>query len=83
MDELVKILKVFSDASGMEINWNKSCTHWFDKYTHNPEWLARYNWRWAEDGDLSKLLGTPFGLSLNKHDFDWFLYNKIYKKLDY
>ena len=24
VDELVKILKVFSDASGMEINWNKS-----------------------------------------------------------
>ena len=40
VDELVIILKVFSDASWMEINWNKSCAYWLDKYTHKPEWLA-------------------------------------------
>ena len=34
VDELVRILKVFSEASGMEINWEKSCAYWFDKYTH-------------------------------------------------
>ena len=32
---------------------------------------------------MSKLLGTPFGLNLNTHDVDRFLYNKISKKLDY
>ena len=37
IDELVKLLKTFSEASGMKINWDKSCAYWFDKYTHKPE----------------------------------------------
>ena len=40
VDELVRLLKTFSEASRMEINWEKSCAYWFDKYTHKPEWLA-------------------------------------------
>ena len=32
---------------------------------------------------MSKLLGTPSGLNLDTPDVDIFLYNKIYKKLDY
>ena len=83
VDELVHILKVFSETSGMEINWEKSSAYWFDKFTHKPEWLTRYNWLWAKEGDLSKLLGTPFGLNLNVHDVDQFLHNKISRKLDY
>lgn len=63
VDELVRILKVFSEALGMEINWKKSCAYWFDKFTHKLEWLVGYNWKWAEEGDLSKLLITPFGLN--------------------
>ena len=43
VDELVRILKEFSEASGMEINWEKSCAYWFDKYMHKPDWLAGYN----------------------------------------
>ena len=34
-------------------------------------------------GNLSKLLGTPFGLNLHTPDIDQFLYNKISRKLDY
>lgn len=83
VDELVRLLKLFSEASGMKINWAKLCTYWFDKYAHKPKWLACYNRRWAEEGDLSKLLGTPFGLNLNTLDIDHFLYSKIAKKLDY
>ena len=83
VDELVRILKVFSEASGMEINWDKSCAYWFDKFIHRPEWLVGYNWIWAEEGDLSKLLGTPFGLNLNTNDVDRFLYSKIAKNLNY
>ena len=67
----------------MEINWEKSCAYWFDKFTHKPEWLNGYNWQWAEEGDLSKLLGTPFGLNLKIQDVGKFLYRKISKKLDY
>ena len=83
VDELVRILKVFSAASGMEINWEKSSAYWFDKHTHKPEWLNGYNWQWANEGDLSKLLGTPFGLNLHVQDVDDFLYRKIARKLDY
>lgn len=36
-----------------------------------------------KEGDLSKLLGTPFGLNLNTQDVNQFLYAKISKKLDY
>lgn len=61
----------------------KLYAYWFDKCTHKPEWFFGYNWKWAEDGDLSKKLGVPFGLNLNTKDVDQFLYNKIAKKLDY
>ena len=37
VDELVRLLKTFSAASGMKINWEKSCAYWFDQYTHKPE----------------------------------------------
>ena len=64
----------------MEINWEKSSAYWFDKFTHKPIWLNGYGWKWADNGDFSKLLGTPFGLNLDTHDV---LYSKIFKKLDY
>ena len=70
VDELVRLLKTFSEASCMEIKWEKSYAYWFDKYTPKLERLASYNWKWAEEGDLSKLLGTPFGLNLNTPDVD-------------
>ena len=45
IDKLVRLLQIFTEASGMEINWEKSSAYWFDKFTHKPEWLADYNWR--------------------------------------
>ena len=39
MDELVRLLTTFSKAFGMEINWDKSCAYWFDKFTHKSVWL--------------------------------------------
>lgn len=67
VDELVRLLKVFSVASRMEINLEKSCAYWFNKYTYKPEWLAGYGWKWVDEGESSKLLGTPFGLNLQHH----------------
>ena len=83
VDEFVKTLETFSQASGMDINWKKSCAYWFDKHTHKLKWLPGYIWKWAEEGDLSKLLGTSFGLNLNTKDVDQFPYNKMTKKLEY
>ena len=39
VDEPVHLIRVFSTASGMEINWKKSCAYWFNKFTHKPQWL--------------------------------------------
>ena len=61
----------------MEINWETLCAYWFHKFMHKPEWLARYDWKWAEEGDLSKLLDTLFGLNLNTPNVDQLLYTKI------
>lgn len=83
VDELVCLLKVFNASSSMEINQEKSCAYWFHKYVNQPEWLKGYNWQWVEEGNLSKLPSTPFGLNLNTTDVDRFLYGKTTKKLDY
>lgn len=44
IDKLVRLLKVISEALGMEINWEKSCTYWFDKYyMYKMMWLGGNN----------------------------------------
>ena len=43
VDELVKILETFSEASGMQINWDKSNAYWFDRLIPKPEWFLSYN----------------------------------------
>lgn len=48
-----------------------------------PSWLNSYDWSWAQIGELSKLLGTPFGLELDTKNVDDFLVEKITKKLKY
>lgn len=57
------------------------CVYRFDKYTHKLKWREGYIWKWAEEGDLSKLAGTVFGLNLNNPYVDELLYAKIAKKL--
>lgn len=82
-DELVRIFESFSQASGMRINWENSYAYWFDKHMHKLECLLGYNWRWADEYDISKLLDTSFGLNINTRDVDQFLYTKIAKKQKY
>lgn len=67
----------------MEINWHKSCAYWVSKNTLKLGWLNSYNWAWAEETDITKLLGTPFDFNLHTHDVDKFLIKKIAKKLEY
>lgn len=47
-----------------------------------------YQWKWERNGELSKLLGIAFGLSLDVQDVhevdvDEFLISKIQKKIMY
>lgn len=37
VNEFVHLLKVFNITFSMEINWEKLCAYWFDKYTHKLE----------------------------------------------
>ena len=48
-----------------------------------PLRLATFNFSWAIETNLSKLLGTPFGLNLTITDVDTFLDEKVTKKLKY
>ena len=38
---------------------------------------------WARGNEVSKLLGTPFGMSLSSGDVDKFLLDRVSKKLEY
>ena len=52
--------------------WNqlaKSVAYWCGQ-GWVPRWVGIYQWKWAANGDLSKLLGTPFGLKLELQDID-------------
>ena len=40
-------------------------------------------WQWADEKDLSKLLGTPFGIDVDTEDIDSFLIKRVKAKLDY
>lgn len=67
---ILRLLESFSKASSMEINWEKLCVYWFDKYTYKSDWLLGYNGKCVEEGNIFKLLSTYFDLNLNTKDVD-------------
>lgn len=82
MDNLVGILHQFGIALSLEINWHKSVVYWCGCGIQ-PGWVDKYQWKWVAHGDMSKLLGTPFGLHLELHNVDQFLINRVKVKLKY
>jgi hypothetical protein len=81
---IVSTLHRFSVASGLTLNWEKSTAYWCDpEGGPRPGWTYRLDFQWAGLEDISKLLGTPFGLSLNSDGVDAFLGEKMDKKLKY
>ena len=60
----------------------ETCSYWCAT-TEKPDWMQNLGWQWAQDGELAKLLGTPFGLHLETCDIDLFLFQKVRKKLIY
>jgi hypothetical protein len=78
------LLRHFSIASGLVINEAKSSAYlWLPHSANRPHWTRQFGWQWAEAGDVSKLLGAPFGLTLSTQDVDSFLVDKIEAKLKY
>ena len=83
VSNLVSILQSFTLASGLHINWEKSGAYWVGRAGPPPAWANAFGWTWGAEDGISKLLGTPFGLSLTTSDSDQFLLDKIQSKLTY
>jgi hypothetical protein len=45
--------------------------------------MRNFRWKWAREGNLSKLLGIIFSLNLDVKEISEFLVKKIQKKLKY
>lgn len=80
---MVRLSNTFSFASRLHINWKKSIAFWHSTIEAKPTWLDMFMREWAQEGELSKLVGTMFGLSLEVHDVDNFLIKMLQKKTTY
>jgi hypothetical protein len=60
----VELLDNFCSISGLLINWLKSEAYWQLQNLPRPPWTYQFHWTWAGAQDLSKFLGSPFGLKL-------------------
>lgn len=82
MDNLVGILRSFGLAFDLGINWHKIMVYWCSRGIC-PGWVEKFPWKWATNGDLSKLFGTPFGLHLELQNVDQYVINRVKAKLRY
>jgi hypothetical protein len=77
-------LKTFFLGCGLVLNWEKSCSYWSDSSRIRPEWTEQLGIAWIDDAqDLSKLLGTCFGLLMSFQSVDEFLVECVNKSLWY
>lgn len=79
---MISLLDVFCRATGLLINWTKSSGYW--KYSTNnerPPWTNDLGITWANNADVSKLLGAPFGMTLKSKGIDDYLVNRVSKNL--
>jgi hypothetical protein len=82
--KLIQILNSFCLASGLVLNWQKSSAYWKGAAnTPRPAWTYLLGVVWARGDEVSKLLGTPFGMTINYGDVDKFLLDRVNKKLEY
>jgi hypothetical protein len=80
----IELLNTFSFGSRLLFNWNKSMAyHWDPGGRPRPSWTEQLPSQWAAENDLSKLLGTPFGLSITTEEVDEFLLARTNRKLQY
>ena len=57
--------------------------YWKNTFRPKLTWLDPFQWKWAQKGELSKLLGIIYGQALEVTNIDNFLINKIWKKITY
>lgn len=71
MDQLSKMLDWFNNAYTFQINHTKSIAFWIGgKKEILSTWTYEFKWTWAPHEAISKLLGTPFELSLSLANVD-------------
>jgi hypothetical protein len=67
-------LEIFLFIRGLEVDWEKIGANWSDKKMKEKlNWDKELKQRWANERDLSKLLGIPFGLNLEVKEVNEFL----------
>lgn len=81
---MIATLEEFCAGLGLVLNWEKSSGYWYSKILGGrPPWTNQLNIKWAAAGNIRKLLGSVFGLSLSSGDVDEFLIERIQKKLNF
>lgn len=81
---LITLLDCFCLASGLVLNWGKSCGYWSSAITvARPPWTQQLNVVWVDEASTNKLLGTPFGMKLAALFVDSFMQDRVTKKLQY
>jgi hypothetical protein len=64
LENTIILLDLFHLASRLLINWTKITSYWLS-HEPPPPWLGLTRCQWAVERQLSKLLGTPFGIDLS------------------
>jgi hypothetical protein len=81
---VINMLGRFSSDSGLQLNWNKLTAYFWELGgRRRPDWTNTLDLQWAQEDDVARLLGTPFGLTLGQEGVDQFLIERIDKKLKY
>jgi hypothetical protein len=81
---MVSTLDTFSAASGLLLNWTKSCAYWWStNQNQRPLWTARFPWRWVCEEEVTLLLGSPFGVTLTTEQVDQFLVERVERKINF
>lgn len=81
---LIGLLDMFCEATGLLINWTKSLGYWkFGPSNDRLPWANQLGIAWADNNSVSKLLGAPFGMSLSSKGIDDHLSNRISKNFNF
>lgn len=79
---LINTLKSICMATGLILNWSKSCGYWkSSQLVDLPPWTNDLGISWDSNESISKLLGASFGLSMTTSDVDDFLHGRLTQKL--
>jgi hypothetical protein len=84
LSNVVNVLQFLLNISGLELNKEKSMTYWSQKQSYKKSaWIEKFKWRWAFNGELSKMFSISFRIGLDGKEVDPFFIEKIHTKLKF